>query len=60
MYFFADEAIKTTWHICLFINISPQMKLDWEHTDYAWIKLGQHKEYDVVPNLANPLNMLLI
>jgi len=58
MYSFTDQAIQITWHICPVVaqlNTKPEIKLDWEHTDFAWIKPEQLKEYDTAPNLDKSL-----
>jgi ADP-ribose pyrophosphatase YjhB (NUDIX family) len=29
----------------------PEITLDWENVDYAWIELGDIEKYDVIPNV---------
>jgi hypothetical protein len=33
----------------------PEIKLDWEHTEYKWIKPGEFKEFETVPKLDKSL-----
>jgi len=49
-----DERIKRTWVTvpCLAeLRQKPEIKLDWEHTDYKWIDPEEMTKYDIVPNL---------
>jgi isopentenyldiphosphate isomerase len=48
------EKIKRTWITvpCLAeLRQKPEIKIDWEHTDYKWIDPKKMTEYDIVPNL---------
>ncbi len=33
----------------------PEIILDWEHTEYKWIKSKELKNFDMVPNLDKSL-----
>jgi len=33
----------------------PDIKLNWEHTEYRWIKPEELKKFDIVPSLDNSL-----
>lgn len=37
----------------------PEIILDWEHTEYKWIKPEELKEFDIVPNLDKGLEHVL-
>ena len=37
----------------------PEIKLDWEHTDYRWIKPEEINNFDIVPRLDKNLETLL-
>lgn len=53
-YKYLDIAISKTWLIHpVFVTLKakPKIKIDWEHTEYAWIKPSELKKYDVVPGL---------
>jgi 8-oxo-dGTP diphosphatase len=53
-YEIADGKFKTTWLVCPFIvdlNKQPVIKLDFEHTDYKWIKPEEINNFDIIPNL---------
>lgn len=53
-YEYVDTAISKTWLIHpVFVTLKgkPKIKIDWEHTDYVWIKPSELKKYDVVPGL---------
>jgi 8-oxo-dGTP pyrophosphatase MutT (NUDIX family) len=52
-----DKAIKRTWliHPVLVEVRDPSIRLDWEHTDYAWIKPQELTNYDHVPSLEKSL-----
>lgn len=59
---FYDKDIKKTWiifPILIELKFRPVIKLDWEHTDYKWIKPSQIKEYNIIPNLDKTLSKVL-
>jgi hypothetical protein len=37
----------------------PEIKLDWEHVEYKWIKPGELKKFDIVPKLDESLKRAL-
>ena len=49
------------WNIFpfLFKVKNPKIKLNWENSDYNWIKPNQIKEYETVPELEKILFSLL-
>jgi 8-oxo-dGTP pyrophosphatase MutT (NUDIX family) len=53
-YEFTDEKINKTWIIhpvLVELRNEPKIKLDWEHTEYKWIKPEELKIFDIVPEL---------
>ena len=46
-------------HPFLFEIKSGNIKIDWEHTDYRWIKPEEIKNYDTVPMLKESLENVL-
>ena len=57
-YEFIDTKIKKTWIICpilVELKNKPKIVLDWEHTEYKWIKLKELKIFDIVSNLDKSL-----
>jgi 8-oxo-dGTP pyrophosphatase MutT (NUDIX family) len=57
-YEFYDTNIKRIWIIfpvLITLNKTPDIRLDWEHTDYRWINLDEIEQYDTVPNLNKSL-----
>lgn len=62
IYSFTDEKINRKWIIqpvLVRLKEKPEIKLDWEHTDYRWIKKEDINRFDVVPNLKKSLNSVL-
>jgi 8-oxo-dGTP pyrophosphatase MutT (NUDIX family) len=50
----ADASLKKQWIVypCIVrLTHKPAIRLDWEHTDFAWITEKQLQFYDLVPNL---------
>ncbi len=37
------------------VKKKPIIKLDWEHTEYRWIKPQKMKDFDTVPGLEKSL-----
>ena len=61
-YEFHDKDIQKTWIIfpvLVELKNRPAIKLDWEHTDYKWIKSERINEYNIVPNLDITLEKAL-
>lgn len=57
-----DKEIDKTWIIFpaqIKLNYKPKIKLDWEHSEYLWIKPGEICNYDTVYKLAESLSMVL-
>ena len=51
---FTDPKINMTWIIYpakIILKKNPDIKLDWEHIEYKWIKPEEMKNYKTVPNL---------
>lgn len=46
-------------HPFLFETKSDNIKIDWEHVEYKWIKLEEIKNYDTVPMLKESLENVL-
>lgn len=60
---FTDIKINKTWIVYpanIKLNQKPEIKLDWEHTEYIWIKPKDIKKYKTVPNLHLSLERGLI
>jgi 8-oxo-dGTP diphosphatase len=54
-YEFTDNRINKTWLIhpaLVELNAKAEIKLDWEHTEYRWMRPEELEEYNVVPNLG--------
>jgi 8-oxo-dGTP pyrophosphatase MutT (NUDIX family) len=61
-YEFFDQDSKRSWLVHLMLaelKNTPDIKLDWEHTDFKWITLGDLKDYDMVPKLEESLKRVL-
>ncbi|EKE16422.1 MAG: NUDIX hydrolase [uncultured bacterium] len=61
-YEFNDEAIGKTWIInpvLVELKKKPKIKLDWEHTEYRWLKKENIKDFDIVSNLDDTLERAL-
>ena len=53
-----DDSLHRKWivHPFLFHVLDPQkIMLDWEHTEFAWVKPRELKKYNTVPGLAKAL-----
>jgi len=53
-YEFKDSEVDMTWlvHPALVeLKNRPDIKLDWEHTDYKWVRPEELKNFDTVPKL---------
>jgi isopentenyldiphosphate isomerase len=53
-YEFRDDKIGKTWivfPIMVELKNEPEIKLDWEHTEYKWIKPDELENFDTVPHL---------
>lgn len=57
-YKFKDSSANKTWivhPVLVDLKDKPVIKLDWEHTEYKWIRPDQIKKFDVVPRLDESL-----
>ena len=55
---FIDKKLNKVWlsHPSLIeLRKEPIIKLDWEHTEYKWIKAEKLKEFDIVLGLDKSL-----
>jgi isopentenyldiphosphate isomerase len=61
-YKFKDEKISKTWIIypvVVELKNEPEIKLDWEHTEYKWIKSEELDNFDTVPHLNQSLKKVI-
>ncbi len=57
-----DNSIKKIWLVCpVLVELKeiPEIKLDWEHTEFRWIKKEDLCDYDIVPELDKSLKNAL-
>ncbi len=57
-YKYKDTAINKTWlvnPILIKLKHRPEIRLDWEHTEFKWIKPEELKNYDTTPKLEKSL-----
>jgi len=57
-YKFTDAEVDKTWivhPVLLELKNKPDIKLDWEHTEYKWIKPEELREFDIVSKLDESL-----
>ena len=60
---FTDPKARKTWIVHpakVELKNNPDIKLDWEHTEYKWIKPEELKKFDTVPRLDLSLKKGLI
>ena len=58
-----DKKINKTWLIypvIVELNKKPPIKLDWEHTDFKWIKPENITDFDIVTKLDKSLENALV
>ena len=51
---FTDDILKKTWIVfpaMLLLSKKPNIKLNWEHSEYKWINPNDLKKYHTVPKL---------
>lgn len=61
-YSYKDKDIDMLWHVCpcvIELNKKPEITLDWESTDYVWIKPNEVRNYDILPELDKNIDNLL-
>ncbi len=57
-----DDEIQKTWFIFPILaelKMQPEIKLDWEHTEFKWINLGDLKDFETVSGLEKILEAVL-
>ena len=57
-YRFKDLSANKTWivhPVLVELKDKPVIRLDWEHTEYRWIRPDEIKNFDVVPRLDESL-----
>jgi 8-oxo-dGTP diphosphatase len=62
-YEFNDPKLGITWidhPVLLELKKKPEIKLDWEHTEYRWIKPEELDKFDTVPELHKTLENALM
>jgi ADP-ribose pyrophosphatase YjhB (NUDIX family) len=59
-YLFVDEDLNREWirHMYLVEVTNPNVKLSWEHSEYVWINLDEHKNYETTPGFADDLKKM--
>ena len=60
---FNDKDIQKIWlifPILVELKSKPEIKLDWEHTDFRWIFPEDLKSFDIMPGLERILASVLI
>ena len=57
MYSFRDEKLGREWirNLYLVELSTPEIKLDWEHTDYRWISPDEIDNFETTPGLTKDL-----
>lgn len=56
-----DKFLKKSfivYPVMISLKEKPSIKLDFEHTEFRWIKLSELKDYDTIPDLENSLEHL--
>jgi translation initiation factor 2B subunit (eIF-2B alpha/beta/delta family) len=61
---FIDEGLATEWTIYPFAFVlkdgAKDIHIDWEHTEYRFIKPDELRDYDTVPRLQQSLSRILV
>lgn len=60
---FTDESIDKTWIIhpvLVKLETEPNIKLDWEHTEYLWINPEEITSYQITPRLDESLRKAML
>jgi len=61
-YEFKDEKAGKTWlktPVLVELREKPEIRLDWEHDDYCWIRIEELSKYDTVVDLKHTLKCAL-
>ena len=56
-----DPALKKTWIVCpalVKLKSRPEIRLDWEHTEYKWVRKEDIKNFDLMPGVEEALQNL--
>jgi len=57
-----DPDVAKTWQVhsvLLEVDGNPPVKLDWEHTDFTWVRLDEISRYHLIPSVSDVLQRLL-
>jgi len=58
-----DDKINKKWIIfpvLLELNDKPDIRLNWENSEYKWIKPGELNNFDIIPDVEEGLKKLLL
>ncbi|MFH1789163.1 MAG: NUDIX domain-containing protein [Candidatus Altiarchaeota archaeon] len=61
-YEFMDESLGRTWFIhpvLVEFDEKPEVVLDWEHTEYRWVRFSELGSYDKFPKFMESLRRVL-
>lgn len=61
-YDLVDPKIGKTWRVCpilILLKQNPEIKLDYENTEYAWINPSELGNFETVPGLDRSLDRIL-
>jgi isopentenyldiphosphate isomerase len=59
---YKDKQINKTWIVfpaLVILKKKPDIILDWEHTEYKWIKPEELEKYEIVPKIEKSLKNVL-
>ena len=57
-----DKEINRVWIICpvlVMLKEKPEIKMDWEHTEFKWVTKEEINKMDTLPNLGKVLDSVL-
>ena len=58
---FSDAKIKKVWvvhPVLVELSEKPEVRLDWEHTEYKWVRKEDIKNFDLMPGVEEALQNL--
>ena len=61
-YKLTDNEVNKIWivyPVLVQFKNKPEIKLDWEHTEYKWIEIEELKKFDIVPKLEESMKRVL-